>query len=70
MAPLHRNDCAVTLEVFVCVYLAMVDDQLEESVHQQDAVREDTAAVQQNRLEREKHMSSYSTPLQSLNDTI
>lgn len=28
----------------------MVDDQLEESVHQQNAVWKDTTAVQKNRL--------------------
>lgn len=32
----------------------MVDDQLEESVHQQDTVGQDAAAVQENRLWREK----------------
>lgn len=30
----------------------MVDEDLEESVHQQDSVREDAAAVQQDRLKR------------------
>lgn len=31
-------------------HLSVVDHQLEESVHQQDAIWEDTAAVQENRL--------------------
>lgn len=31
-------------------HLSVVDHQLEEGVHQQDAIRQDAAAVQQNRL--------------------
>lgn len=31
-------------------YLSMVDDQLEESVHEQNSVWEDTATVQKHRL--------------------
>ena len=31
-------------------HLSVVDDQLEEGVHEEDAVRQDAAAVQQHRL--------------------
>lgn len=36
-------------------HLSVVDDQLEEGVHQQDAIWQDAAAVQENRLK--KHSS-------------
>lgn len=31
-------------------YLSMVDNQLEEGVHQQDSIWQDTATVQEHRL--------------------
>lgn len=36
-----------------CPHLPMVDNQLEEGVHQEDSIRQDAAAVQENGLERE-----------------
>ena len=33
------------------LYLSMVDEDLEEGVHQQDSVGQDAAAVQQHRLQ-------------------
>lgn len=39
-------------------HLSMVDNQLEEGVHQEDSIRQDAAAVQENRLEREDRNTS------------
>lgn len=36
------------------MYLSMVDEYLEEGVHEKDAIRKDTATVQQHRLGEEK----------------
>lgn len=40
----------------------MVDNQLEESVHQQDSIWQDTAAVQENGLRRTDTSSLEQTP--------
>lgn len=36
-------------------HLSVVDNQLEESVHQQDSIWQDAAAVQEHRLQRTGH---------------
>ena len=57
-----------TMDVFV--YLAVEDDQLEEGVHEQDAVRQDAAAVQEHRLERGASKHNFHLQLKQLqNDT-
>lgn len=40
------------MEKAMMSHLSVVDDQLEEGVHQQDAIWQDAAAVQQNRLKK------------------
>lgn len=35
-------------------YLSVVNHNLEESVHEEDAVRQDTAAIQQHRLQQQE----------------
>lgn len=43
-----------TCAVIFTSYLSVVNHNLEEGVHEEDAVRQDTAAVQQHRLQQQE----------------